>query len=229
MRIDLHNHTVFSADGFNRLAHFEHAYRQGRFDVLAITDHHTVEGALRLREHASFPLIVGQEVLSRDGEIIGLFIERTVPRGLTAEETAARIKEQGGLVYVPHPFLRVLADSLRYAALLRLVPMIDILEAHNGLMPVPGPNRAAAAFATRFGLVPGAGSDAHVPCEIGVAAMAVPDLDVPLSAPALLSALRGGRLALGRKPPPWQRVGERLALFAYQNLRYAGKGTGDRL
>jgi predicted metal-dependent phosphoesterase TrpH len=219
LRLDLHNHTSCSYDGFNRLVDYERAYRRGAFDVVAITDHETVEGALRLRQRASFPVIVGQEIKTGEGEVIGLFAERPVPPNLGAEETIARIKGQGGLVYVPHPFLRWIAQSLGKATLLRVLPGVDIVEAHNGLVFHSGPNEEAQAFAARLQLRTGAGSDAHVPVEIGTAWVEVPGLtEPPLSPAALLAALDRGRVAAGPTPPMWRRVGQRVTGLAQREL-----------
>jgi predicted metal-dependent phosphoesterase TrpH len=220
MRIDLHNHTAYSPDSVNRLVDYEIAYREGRFDLIAVTDHRTTDGALRFRDSATFPMIVGQEVGTAEGEIIGLYIERTIPRGLSPDETIARIRDQGGLVYVPHPFLRGIRRALSLSVLLRLVPHIDIIEVNNGGIPVPWPNQRAAAFAREQGLLAGAGSDAHVPCEIGVAAINVSGLAaVPTTPEALLEALRQGELAIDRRPPLLRRVRERLALLRQLSKR----------
>lgn len=230
MRIDLHNHTIVSFDGFNRLADFERAHRAGKFDVVAITDHHSVEGALRLRERASFPVIVGQEIVTSEGEVIGLFTEQPVPRGLSAAETVARIKDQGGLVYVPHPFLPLIAKTLARAALLRLLPSVDIVEVHNGRLTfMPAANAAAVAFAAQHGLLAGAGSDAHVPCELGAAAVEVPGLsEAPLTPSALLSALARGRTLVNHRPSLLRGFLERVFLFAYGKMLYAGKGALEK-
>lgn len=215
MRIDLHNHSACSTDSINTLADYERAYRAGRFDVLAITDHRGVEGALRFRERASFPIVVGQEVRTSEGEIIGLFLERSIPRGLSPEETIARIRDQGGLVYVPHPFMRFAGHALSEEALFRVLPQVDIVEAHNGAMPVPGPNRSALAFAKAYGVTAGAGSDAHVPCEIGVATVYVPDgRGKPITPASLLELLAQGEVSVRRPPSIAQRVWQRAWLFA---------------
>src|SRR5437879_13366537 len=103
----MHTHSEYSPDSRTPLAEQVRAIRSARLDVVCATDHNTIEGALRLRELADgFRVIVGEEVSSRDGEIIGLFLEKAIPRDLSAEETIARIHDQGGLVSVPHPFSR---------------------------------------------------------------------------------------------------------------------------
>src|SRR5258705_13077684 len=103
----MHTHSEASPDSRTKVAEQARAVRAANIDVICATDHNTIEGALRLRELADgFRVIVGEEVSSRDGEIIGLFLDKPVPRGLSAEETIGRIHDQGGLVSVPHPSSR---------------------------------------------------------------------------------------------------------------------------
>src|SRR6185503_14438989 len=105
IKVDMHTHSEYSPDSRTPLASQAAAIKAAGLNVVCATDHNTVEGALRLREIADgFRVIVGEEISSADGEIIGLFLETTVPRGLSAEETIARIREQGGIVSIPHPF-----------------------------------------------------------------------------------------------------------------------------
>src|ERR671937_11686 len=103
----MHMHTEYSRDSRQTLRVFAAAAEQAGLNVVCVTDHDTVEGALRLREmNTALRVIVGEEIYTREGELIGLFLERAVPPGLSLEETIARIKDQNGLAYVPHPFSR---------------------------------------------------------------------------------------------------------------------------
>jgi len=105
IRLDMHTHCEYSPDGETPVAEQARVITAAGLDVVCATDHNTIEGALRLRELADgFRVIVGEEVSTREGELIGLFLERPVPRDRSAEETIALIHEQGGLVSVPHPF-----------------------------------------------------------------------------------------------------------------------------
>jgi len=186
----MHTHCGYSFDSRTPLAEQADAIRAAGLDAVCATDHNTIEGALRLREIADgFRVIVGEEIGSRDGEIIGLFLERAVPADLSAEETISRIKEQGGLVVVPHPFSPSRPQQLRREALERLWPQIDALEVLNGRETFPSDNGKAAAVA-RERRIPGtAGSDAHQASEIGLAFAEVPDF---ATAEELRDALRGG-------------------------------------
>src|SRR2546422_585266 len=98
IRIDLHNHTHFSSDSILSPKRFVRECRRRGLDRVAVTDHNTIRGALATRGLADFPVIIGEEILTTDGEIIGLFLEGEIPRGLTAAETVERIKAQGGVV-----------------------------------------------------------------------------------------------------------------------------------
>jgi len=172
----MHTHCEASPDSRTPIAEQAHAVRAARIDVICATDHNTIDGALRLRELADgFRVVIGEEISSRDGEIIGLFLERAVPRDLTGEETIARIHDQGGLAVVPHPFSFNRRYHMRRAALDRLRSHIDALEVFNAREAIFLNNRSAAAYAREHDLVGTAGSDAHRAAEIGRAYVEMPD------------------------------------------------------
>ena len=129
-----------------------------------LTDHDTIEGALKLRATGT-RLVVGEEVATKQGELIGLFLTEAIPTGLSAEEAVGRIKGQGGLVYLEHPY-----DSSRRhlteEAIERLADLIDIVEVFNGRSDEKA-NRRAKELCATLGAAPGAGSDAHTISEIG--------------------------------------------------------------
>ncbi len=186
----MHTHSEYSPDSRTPIAEQARAIKAVGLDVVCATDHNTIEGALRLRELADgFRVIVGEEISTRDGEVIGLFLERPVPRDLTAEETIERVHEQGGIVSVPHPFSHNRLYHIRRAALERVVARIDVIEVFNAREAFAADNRRAAAFAAERGLTGGVGSDAHRPWELGRAYLECDDFDGPGD---LLTALRGG-------------------------------------
>jgi len=168
IKVDMHTHSEYSPDSRTPLASQAAAIKAAGLDVVCATDHNTIEGALRLRELADgFRVIVGEEVSSRDGEIIGLFLDKPAPRGLSAEETIARIRDQGGLVSVPHPFSRNRRFHLRRSVLERVWKDIDCIEVFNAREAFTRDNVRAAAFAREKGLPGAVGSDAHRASEIG--------------------------------------------------------------
>ena len=176
IKVDMHTHSEYSPDSRTPLASQAAAIKAAGLNVVCATDHNTIEGALRLRELADgFRVIVGEEVSSSDGEIIGLFLDKPVPRGLSAEETIARIHDQGGLVSVPHPFSRNRRFHLRRLALERVWKDVDCIEVFNAREAFTQDNVRAAAFAKEKGLPGAVGSDAHRASEIGRAWVEVED------------------------------------------------------
>jgi predicted metal-dependent phosphoesterase TrpH len=176
VRVDMHTHTEYSPDSRTPVGVQAAAIKAAGLHVVCATDHNTIEGALRLREIADgFRVIIGEEVSTRDGDMIGLFLEKAVPRGLPAEETIARIHDQGGLVSVPHPFSRNRLFHLRRDALERVWKDIDCIEVFNAREAFTRDNVRAAAFAKEKGLPGAVGSDAHRASEIGGAWVEVED------------------------------------------------------
>ena len=164
---------------------------------LAITDHDRIDVAQEARAlaPAGLTVIVGEEVKTRDGDLICLFLDRAIPPGLSAMETIAAAREQGGLVGIPHPFDRMRGSLLRDAAMASLAPHVDWVEAHNARVVGHG-NEDASAFALEHGLPGIAVSDAHSVMEIGVAYIAV-DGD-PSTPDGLLAALAQLEVIPGR-------------------------------
>src|SRR5437773_4970338 len=172
----MHTHGEASPDSRTKIADQARAIQSAGLDVVCATDHNTILGALRMREIADgFRVVVGEEISSRDGEIIGLFLESAVPRHLTGEETIARIHDQGGLVVVPHPFSINRRYHMRRPALDRLRSQIDALEVFNAREAIFLNNRAAAAYAKAHDIIGTAGSDTHRAAEIGRAFVEMPD------------------------------------------------------
>jgi predicted metal-dependent phosphoesterase TrpH len=191
IRVDLHNHTHFSPDSILTPEQFVREARKRRLDIAAITDHNTIRGALAVRDLADFPVIVGEEVRSEDGEILGLFLTEDVPKGLPASETIARIKGQGGIAGVPHPF-DSLRSALREEALIECISEIDFIEGLNARMVFSSHNDRAREFASERELPVSAGSDAHSPWEVGRAWVEMPAFE---GAREFVTALARGRLA----------------------------------
>ena len=190
--LDLHNHSDRSYDAVNTLADYERAHAAGRFDVLAITDHNRIDGAFELAERASFPVIPGMELDTAEGELIGLFLSDRIPPGLPAVETAERIRAQGGLVYLQHPFYAMIRRPLsgRVREALVTAGLVDVVEGRNGGPYTDAPDAKARAWAKARALPLGAGSDAHEPPDIGTCLVAVPP--GPLDAGAVLARLENG-------------------------------------
>jgi len=183
IEIDLHMHTDHSPDCATPVEVLLETARDRGLGAIAITDHNEVSGALEARRLAAemddLKVIVAEEIMTAEqGEVIGLFLEEKIPRGMTMAETIAAIREQGGLVYVPHPFDRFHSVP-DYANLLEIVEEIDVLEVFNPRVALSAFNEEAERFARKYGIVPGAGSDSHVAQGLGSVRIRVRDFDGP--------------------------------------------------
>ncbi|MGE0880215.1 MAG: CehA/McbA family metallohydrolase [Acidimicrobiia bacterium] len=190
VRVDFHSHTMWSGDSTTTPDEIEEAVVVSGIDVLCITDHNAVRGARELADRLPCRVIVGEELRTAVGEIIGLFLTDRLAFGLQPAQAAQQIREQGGVVYVPHPF-DPLRNNLNASALQDIVDagLVDAIEVHNAKTSLAHLNAQAADYAVRHGLAAGAGSDAHVPEAIGAAYLEMPDFDGPRS---FLDAMREG-------------------------------------
>jgi predicted metal-dependent phosphoesterase TrpH len=166
--VDLHMHTDHSYDCATPVEVLLAEARSRGLGAIAITDHNEVSGAHEARAKADgVRVIVGEEIKTADqGEVIGLFIEQKIPRGLSLQDTIAEIKRQGGLVYVPHPFDR-LHSVPDYEHLLDVLDSVDAIEVFNPRVAISEFNDEAVRFAAKYRIPAGAGSDAHVPQGLG--------------------------------------------------------------
>ena len=197
IKVDLHVHTACSVDGTMSPEEVVDAALLKGIGGLAITDHNTIAGALALQKIAPFAVIVGQEVSTSDGEVLGLFLREGVPRGLSAMETVRLIKEQGGLVGVPHPFDRLRGESLDVSVLQKIADTLDFVEILNGRVTLDRDNRRACEFAGSRGLAATAGSDAHSKREVGQVYVGMDTLG---GRDQFLQQLRNGRVQGSRSP-----------------------------
>ena len=199
LRLDLHVHTRYSKDSTAPIPSVVRHCENSLLDLVAITDHGTIDGALEVERSTSFPLIVGEEITCRAGDIIGLFLIQAIPNGLSPVETVGEIKNQGGLVLIPHPFDRLRPSALKYAALMEILPFIDLIEGYNSHTFFPIDNYRGVVFAREHSLRMVACSDAHSALELGNTYTEVPGFD---GTPAgLIRATASGRMA-GRTPHP---------------------------
>jgi predicted metal-dependent phosphoesterase TrpH/glycosyltransferase involved in cell wall biosynthesis len=183
IEVDLHMHTDHSPDCATPVEVLLETARDRGLGAIAITDHNEVSGALEAREIAAkgdgLKVIVAEEVKTAEqGEVIGLFLEEKIPRGMTMAETIAEIRRQGGLVYVPHPFDR-LHSVPDYEHLTDMVDEIDILEVFNPRVALTTFNEEAERFAGKYRIVPGAGSDSHVAQGLGSVRVRIHDFEGP--------------------------------------------------
>jgi len=200
---------MYSMDCNNRLEHVIERCQKIGINCIAIADHGTAEGALRAQSLAPFQVIVAEEILTPVGEVMGMFLKETIPSHLSLEETISRIRAQGGLVCVPHPFDTLVRSALGGRILEELADEIDIVEVFNARSPLPGASRKALTFAQKHGIPKSAGSDAHTIHEIGNAYVEMPEFN---GKDDFLQALTKGRIFGHRTSPfahfasAWNRI-----------------------
>jgi len=178
-------------------------------NCIAVADHNTVVGALKLREIAPFKVIVAEEILTPVGEMMGLFLSEEVPQGLSPQETISRIRSQGGLVALPHPFGRSLFWNVKALTSPDVLSQVDIIETFNSRTPFSNSNTRAEKLAQEQGKAASAGSDAHTLSEIGRAYVEMPDFEGPDD---FLNSLARGKI-FGQKssylahfPSTWAKI-----------------------
>jgi predicted metal-dependent phosphoesterase TrpH len=217
IRADLHNHTHFSPDSIMSPQDLLRRAKEAGIDCVAVTDHNTVRGGLSARELATNVIvIVGEEVRSSDGELLGLFLSQDIPAGLPAEETIARIKDQGGIVGVPHPF-DPFRSGLSQVEMSRLASKIDFVEALNSRVMLGVHNKRAMEFARQHDLPVSAASDAHSPRELGRSYVEM----APFTDPSeFLQSLRSGVL-VGSLSNPFIHL-----ISRYATMRHKIRGVG---
>ncbi|HEY4024807.1 MAG TPA: PHP domain-containing protein [Candidatus Dormibacteraeota bacterium] len=193
VRVDCQLHTVWSGDASTTLDQLASRVAAVGLDVVCVTDHHTLDGARRAVERGiGARVVVGEEVRTPVGELIGLFLTDRVPYVLPVEEVVARIRAQGGLVYAPHPLDRHRRGvGERWLDTLAAAGSIDVVEVFNAKVRDARDNELAAEVARHHGLPGGAGSDAHDPEGVGAAYLEMPDFDGP---DGFLAGLRSARV-----------------------------------
>ena len=192
--VDLHMHTDHSHDCATPVEVLMATAREKGLGAIAVTEHNEISGAeaaAALSDEYGVKVILAEEVkTASQGEVIGLFINEKIPRGMTLAETVAEIKRQGGLVYVPHPFDRMHAVP-DYEHLLDIIEDVDAIEVFNPRVAFSAFNDEAVRFAAKYRIPAGAGSDAHVAQGLGTARVRMRDFDGPQE---FLESLRGGEI-----------------------------------
>jgi predicted metal-dependent phosphoesterase TrpH len=189
IRVDCHLHTAMSGDAVTSIDELAERVEQERLDVVFITDHNVTAAAIEAAERGiGARVIVGEEIRTTEGDVIGLFLTDRIPYVLPLAEAIAKIRERGGLVYLPHPFDPG-RSTIKPAISERLCSegIADIVEVFNAKIEDQQHNVQAAKLAARYDLPGGAGSDAHDPEGIGAAYLEMPDFDGPAD---FLAALR---------------------------------------
>jgi hypothetical protein len=220
LTVDFHCHTLHSKDGLTRLETLLSTCRRKNIDRLVVTDHNTIQGALLARRMDPGRIIIGEEIMTRSGELLAAFVSEEIPRGLDPKEAITHLRDQGAFISVSHPFDILRSGHWEPADLLSILPLIDAVETFNARCLLPRFNRQAQAFARQHGLPGTAGSDAHAPFEIGHATLRLPDFH---DAESLRAVISQGQLQ-GGLSPAWVHFASTYAK-AYKRLRKRGSGT----
>jgi len=209
LRADLHIHTEYSLDCDMPLERIIARCIEVGINCIAVADHGTVEGAVRMQAIAPFPVIIAEEILTPHGEIMGMFLREGIPTRIGLEEAVSRIKAQGGLVCLPHPFDTFRGLRLDSERLEKLAQQVDVVEVFNARSRFSRPVTKAKLFAEKYGIPATAGSDAHTLGEIGSTYIQMPEFN---GRDGFLQALRKGKIH-GRRSTPlvhlastWARV-----------------------
>jgi hypothetical protein len=177
LRVDLHIHTHYSGDSnASPEAIVARCLKMG-LNCIAITDHNTIQGALQVQRLAPFRVIIGEEIRTTAGELTGLFLREEIPAGLSPLDTVRAIKEQGGLVSIPHPGDRFRTSALRGEALDSVLPHADLIEIFNAHNLFASGNRGVLELARHHNLIPIVVSDAHTAKELGGTYMEMPECE----------------------------------------------------
>jgi len=214
IKADLHIHTAYSMDCTMSLEQIIERCLEVGINCLAVADHNAIEGAIKLKEMAPFPVIVSEEILTLEGEIIGMFISQEIPSRLSAKETVAQIKAQGGLVCIPHPCDRLRFSVFRDQVFEDIMPEVDIIEVFNARSLSPGSSTRARQMAQKYGKLASAGSDAHTLSEIGNVCVEMPEFN---GKEEFLASLAQGKISGNKSSPTvhftstWARLKKHLS------------------
>lgn len=196
IKVDLHTHSSASPDGGLTQQDYMQLIGDNVLDYVAITDHNAVHFALELQAALGDKIIVGEEVMSDEGEIVGLFLRSEVRAGMPLRATAEAIKAQGGLVYIPHPFETV-RKGVSEKSLDAIADLVDIVEVYNGRAVVQNRGPQAAVWARLHQKATAASSDAHGSKGVGTAYTTIKQAP---TASNLVSELQTGHMTMHRPP-----------------------------
>lgn len=209
LRLEFHCHTRFSKDSLLGIERLLAVCRTKGIDRLVVTDHNTTAGAQLAADLDPQRIIVGEEIMTREGELLAAFVLEEVPRGLPCLEAIERLREQGAFISISHPFDTSRRGHWQTEALERIAPLVDAIEVFNSRCLSPEPNRRAQAFAATHNLAGTVGSDAHTAFEVGRAILRLPEFD---DAQSLKIALNGARFET-RLSSPFVHFTSRYAVW----------------
>lgn len=209
LTVELHCHTCHSADSLLTPATLLEAARRKSIDRVIITDHNTTRGAQIAAALDPQRVIIGEEILTSKGELLAFYVREELPAGLEPAEAIERLRWQGAVISVSHPFDPMRHGSWSEADLRAILPLVDALEIFNARSWSRAPNDRAARLAAEVGLPGTAGSDAHTAFELGRSGMRLAPFH---DAASLLASIRSGEI-IPRLSPPWVHLYSRYATW----------------
>ncbi len=209
INVELHCHTYHSSDSLMLPQQILQVCDRRGIDRVAITDHNSIAGARETSALDPKRVIIGEEILTTEGEILGYFVSEEIPKGLPPLEVVERLKAQGAVISISHPFDPTRGCRWSVETLETLFPHIDALEVLNARCWNDQPNNKAADFARNAGLLSTAGSDAHAPVEVGRAYLSLPAFS---DADSFKEALKHARI-LGHRSFPLVHLYSRYATW----------------
>lgn len=207
LRVDFHCHTKYSRDSLTSPERLLDVCRQRGLDRLVVTDHNTIAGALAAQKLDPYRVIIGEEIMTTEGELLAFYVNDEVPAGLTPEEAISRLRSQGAFISVSHPFDVLRSGHWSLETLLRILPLIDAIEIFNARCLHNKYNTQAQDFAHKYKVPGTAGSDAHADFEIGRASLVLPEFS---DANSLKISLAQASLR-AKLSPAWVHLASTLA------------------
>jgi predicted metal-dependent phosphoesterase TrpH len=207
INLESHCHTYASKDSLTRPIDLITAARRKGIDRVVITDHNSIAGAREAQLIDPELIIVGEEIMTTQGEILAAFVQEEIPARLSPQETIARLKEQGAFISVSHPFDELREGGWEENDLLEILPLVDAIEVYNSRCMFPRFNRQAQEFARRHNIAGTVGSDAHAAFEVGRSLLL---LDQFTGADGLRKVIRGAKFRV-RWSPWWFHLVSRYA------------------
>jgi predicted metal-dependent phosphoesterase TrpH len=199
IKVEFHCHTRYSGDSLIDLPQLLRTCDQKGIHKLVITDHNTISGAQKAVELAPDRFIIGEEILTQQGELLGFFVKEEIPAGLSAQASIDLLRAQGAFISVSHPFDKMRKGRWRLDDLIEILPGIDAIEMFNSRCLLPQYNLKAIIFAQQYHLLGTVGSDAHSLGEVGAATLSLPDFTDAASLKRSLSLAEPHT----RLSPPW--------------------------
>lgn len=175
LRVEFHSHTIYSKDSLTKPEQLIEVCREKGIDRIVITDHNTIAGAKQAQQLAPELIIIGEEIMTTEGEILAAFVEQEIPAGLSSYEVIHILREQNAFISVSHPFDQWRSGHWQLADLINIAPLVDAIEIFNARCMLPRFNRRALEFAEKHDLAGTVGSDAHAAFELGKATMILPE------------------------------------------------------